>query len=361
MSSPVIDTTTVVCSDVENADIFPHENILHIGQQPPWQKAIKGKLWSFFGLVEIKLASRRISQIKATFKRDNIQLLHVHFGTYAVFFLEICKELNIPMIVTFHGFDISSAFNRWPAYRKKFPELLQQIKYAVVISEEMKHRMVASGCPADKVRVSYLGVPTDEFSYHDRSDHTGPVKFLHAGRLTAKKGVPDLVRAFARAFGETGGAELWIAGDGEEKQMIVNTINECNVESRVKMFGKTSNEQMMQLRKDADVFVLNCRTDTAGTKEGLPIATLEAAATGLPAVTTFHAGIPESVVNGRTGILADEFDNEGLAAAMLKMMDENTRLTMGRNARKFMEEKFSLEQCNAVLKNIYAEAITNNN
>jgi colanic acid/amylovoran biosynthesis glycosyltransferase len=141
----------------------------------------------------------------------------------------------------------------------------------------MKARMIAIGCPADKIRVSYLGVPIDEFRFIDRNGHAGPVRFLHAGRLTAKKGVPDLVKAFADAFPVPGIAELWIAGDGEDDDRVRDAVAASGAASGITILGKVSNGELTRLRAEADVFVLNCRTDAAGTKEGLPIATLEAA------------------------------------------------------------------------------------
>ena len=170
------------------------------------------------------------------------------------------------------------------------------------------------------------------------------VRYLHAGRLTAKKGVPDLIKSFEKIIIRNKNAILDIVGEGEEMNLVKKTINDLNISRNVNMHGRVSDEKLIKLRRNADVFVLNCRTDEYNTKEGLPISTLEAAVTGLPAVSTIHAGIPESITDGETGFLVKEYDNEALSDAMTKMLDLDTRLVFGMNARKFMEKKLQLKK-----------------
>jgi glycosyltransferase involved in cell wall biosynthesis len=225
--------------------------------------------------------------------------------------------------------------------------------HVAAITQDMAARAVALGADPSRVHLSYLGVPTAELPFLDRSGRRGPVHFLHAGRLTAKKGVPDLIRAFRRAFPTRGEATLTIAGDGEELPHVVETIRQLNLADTVRIAGRVSDDELTRLRTEADVFVANCRTDAAGTTEGLPIAILEAAATGLPVLSTRHAGIPEAVDDGRTGRLVPENDEAALASAMREMMDADQRATWGRQARARMERDFDLKQCNRRLWSIY--------
>jgi glycosyltransferase involved in cell wall biosynthesis len=283
--------------------------------------------------------------------------VHSHFGTNGVLIAPVCAILNIPLVVTFHGFDISSAISRYPGYKKSLIKLFDQIVLAIAISEEMKERLILLGCREEKIRVSYLGVPLNTDQFVNRNRKSKDVRYLHAGRLTAKKGVPDLIKSFEKIITQNKNAILDIVGEGEEMDLVKKTINDLNISRNVNLHGRVSDEKLIELRRNADVFVLNCRTDRYNTKEGLPISTLEAAATGLPAVSTIHAGIPESITDGETGFLVKECDNEALSDAMTKLLDQDTRLVFGSNARKFMEKKFDLEKCNLVLEQIYEEAI----
>ena len=358
VADPVTCVKTVLCLKRSEEIRFPFlRHVVGIGKGR-LKEYIRGRFWFLF-----KYRAQTLSKsVEAGFERElmtqEINLVHAHFGTNGVLIAPLCERLGIPLIVTFHGFDISSAPLRWPAYYKKLQLLFKQITYAIAISEEMAVRLKALGCPEHKIKISYLGVPLSEFVFVERTTHAKPLVFLHAGRLTAKKGVPDLVSAFAQAFREEGNAELWIAGDGEELEKVHEAIRLSKPVCKVKLLGRLSDDDLQEVRSLADVFVINCRVDSAGTQEGLPISILEACATGMPVITTRHAGIPEAVKQNETGILVDELDNEALAAAMKKMQESDFRLTLGRQAREYMTEKFALLTCNEKLRLLYDMALT---
>ena len=348
----------VLCGGRDCEQDFPFDPVVVSPDRTPrLVRKVRGKLWNVFKHFPPRLSARQQRVFGAALREHRIDLVHAHFGTTGSNYAALCREFGIPLVITVHGHDISSSYRRWPAYAKVLQRMFQECPFFIVISEEMGGRLAELGCPSSRIRVSYLGVPVEEFAFVDRTDRNGPVRFLHAGRLAAKKGVPDLVRAFARAFPEPGAAVLEIAGDGEERELIKEAIEEACPANPVHMLGRLSVEELAEARSKADVFMLNCRADQHGTKEGLPISTLEAACTGLPAVSTYHAGIPESIEHGKTGILVDERDTEGLARAMQRLSDKETRLEMGRAARALMEERLDLDKCNARLGELYREAV----
>ncbi|HSZ72933.1 MAG TPA: glycosyltransferase [Cytophagaceae bacterium] len=359
VSDPVTNVKTVLCHLRTEEITFPFPRCVTIDSHVKIKEYIKGRFWFLFKYLSPRLSKKSVAAFTQELEEQQINLVHAHFGTNGVMIAPVCERLNIPLVVTFHGFDISSAVFRWPAYKKKLNELFHQITYAIAISEEMAERLLEIGCPKEKIRVSYLGVPLDDFPFIKRSAEKAPLVFLHAGRLTAKKGVSDLVKAFSQAFETTEQAELWIAGDGEEKSQVEKMIRTCNATGKVKLLGRLSDEELRKIRNQADVFIINCRTDAAGTKEGLPISILEACATGMPVISTFHAGIPEAILQNHTGILVPEFDQAALALAMRKMLDPVHRTEMGVRANEYMKEKFALEECNKKLRLLYNEALIN--
>ncbi|MDF2454523.1 MAG: glycosyltransferase [Cytophagaceae bacterium] len=357
ISDPVTNVKTVLCHQRSEEKIFPIARYVTSTRSGRLSEYIKGRFWFLFKYFSLSLDKKAIQAFGEELIAQKINLVHAHFGTNGVGIAPLCKRLNIPLVVTFHGFDISSAPLRWPAYRKQLQLLFDQIACAIAISEEMAERLIVIGCPKEKIKVSYLGVPVNKFTYIDRSQHKEPLVFLHAGRLTAKKGVPDLVRAFAKAFPNKGEAELWLAGDGEERKEVKETIHSTQ-SSDVKLLGRLTEEELQQARSKAHVFVINCRTDQAGTKEGLPIAILEACCTGMPVISTRHAGIPEAIQHEHTGFLVEEYDSNAFALAMQKMREASLRTQMGINANVLMREKFSLEKCNQELRRIYNEVLS---
>jgi colanic acid/amylovoran biosynthesis glycosyltransferase len=84
----------------------------------------------------------------------------------------------------------------------------------------------------------------------------------------------------------------------------------------------------------ASVFVQHSvTTPQTGDKEGTPVAIMEAMATGLPVISTNHAGIAEIVENGVTGILVNEFDVDTMATEMIALMNDKERMkAMGKAA-----------------------------
>ena len=348
----------VLCKKRDCEEQFPFEPVVSCPDRTPrLLRKVRGKLWSVFRHFPLRLSRTQARAFRSALREHQIELLHAHFGMVGCAFAGLCRQLDIPLIVTTHGYDITAVPKRWPAYAAALHRLFDECPFFLVVSEDMKGRLTDLGCRPEKIRVSYLGVPVDKFPFVDRSARTGAVHFLHAGRLTAKKGVPDLVRAFAQAFPEPGAAVLSIVGDGEEAELVTQAIREASPANPVNLLGRADQSEMKQHLAEADAFVLNSRTDEAGAREGLPISTLEAAATGLPAVSTYHAGIPESIRHGKTGILVDECDTDAFAEAMRQLADRETRLTMGRAAGEFMEEQFALGKCNARLGELYREAV----
>jgi colanic acid/amylovoran biosynthesis glycosyltransferase len=348
----------VLCKKRDCEEQFPFEPVVACADRTPrLLRKIRGKLWPLFRHFPPRPSPRQKRAFAAALREHRIDLVHAHFGMVGCGVAPVCRSLRIPLIVTTHGYDVTAVPRRWPAYVAALRRLFDECPFFIVVSEDMKGKLIDLGCRPEKIRVSYLGVPIDEFAFVDRSQRTGPVRFLHAGRLTAKKGVPDLVRAFAQAFPEPGMAVLDIVGNGEEETTVKEMITPCAPANPVNLFGRANQEQIRQHYAQADAFVLNSREAPDGSREGLPISTLEAAATGLPALSTYHAGIPESIRHGETGLLVQEFDQDALVDALRQMADRERRLTMGHAARAFMEERFALDKCNARLGEMYREAM----
>jgi glycosyltransferase involved in cell wall biosynthesis len=92
------------------------------------------------------------------------------------------------------------------------------------------------------------------------------------------------------------------------------------IDGAVTFAGSQSHAQVAEWLHRARLLVLPSHTPPDGDTEGTPLAILEAAATGLPVVSTRHAGIPEAVLDGQTGLLVDEHDLQGFARAWLELL-----------------------------------------
>ena len=99
-------------------------------------------------------------------------------------------------------------------------------------------------------------------------------------------------------------------------------------------------------------------TASNGDQEGIPVVLMEAQATGLPIISTYHTGIPEVVIDGKSGFLVHEKDVDALAEK-LEYLIKHPEIwpEMGRYGRKHVEEKYDIKKLNQQLVKIYQNLI----
>lgn len=177
----------------------------------------------------------------------------------------------------------------------------------------------------------------------------GDVAFITVGRLAEIKNHLLMVRAFHEVLKEGAAARLIIVGDGPERANIEGFLRTNRLEGKVTLLGFRSD--VGELLRGADVFVLTSRY------EGISVALLEAMRAGLPVIATRVGGIPETVRDGKTGLLVGQDDLPGLVRAMRSLVQsEELRRELGRSGRDFLLEEFSLSVMNTRYSKIYAAA-----
>jgi colanic acid/amylovoran biosynthesis glycosyltransferase len=151
---------------------------------------------------------------------------------------------------------------------------------------------------------------------------------------------------------------VWIAGEGEVRAQLEAQISRLGLAGSVHLLGFLAPDELLRRLHAADLFVHPSRTAPSGDQEGIPNALLEAMATGLPAVTTRHAGIPEAVRDGENGWLVAENAADELAERMLRCAQDPAALAAaGRAARQSIVERHSLTERMRLLDVKYAELI----
>lgn len=353
MQQPELYPRIILTQQVLNAQIFDHPHVIVGPGRSLGYRKIEKKLWAFFKNRKPALTAAGRRAFKDALIAYKIDTVHAHFGTVAAALMDVCRELNIPLVVTFHGFDATAVPYRWPGYKEKLHDVFRYASGVLAISQFVKEQLQQLGCPQDKLFVSYLGVPANDFHFEDRRNRSGKIRFLHLGRIVEKKGVPDLARAFVMAFPQVADVELTIIGSGEEENEVRSLIKDLKPVNTINIKSSILPEQVKEELSNADVFVLNSRKDSQQTTEGLPIGLLEAMAAGLPVVSTVHAGIPEVVENGVNGYLVPEKDISALAEALKKCTVRFRNHELGKAASATIYDRFSLSECNRNLVNLY--------
>jgi glycosyltransferase involved in cell wall biosynthesis/O-antigen/teichoic acid export membrane protein len=165
----------------------------------------------------------------------------------------------------------------------------------LTISNASADEMAAHGLPRERIEVGYIGVEADVFSPGERAERP---TLLFLGRLKGYKRVEVLLEVVERlpeVF-------LEIAGDGDHRPEIEREIRERGIGDRVRLHGAVSEERKLQLLQSAWVNM------TASSAEGWCLTVMEAAACRTPSAALAVGGLPESIADGRTGLLADDVD-----------------------------------------------------
>lgn len=263
------------------------------------------------------------------------------YGLTGVGVLAACRTAQVPLVVHFHGYD-ASMHEVLAAHAQTYPALFDQAAAIVVVSEAMRRKLISLGAPPEKLHCNPCGVDCRQFVGGQPAN--APPRFIAVGRFTEKKG-PDLtLRAFAtlrRLYPE---AVLTMIGDGPMLASCRTLASDLGIEGGVTFLGAQPAAVVRDEMRRARCFVQHSVEAPSGDCEGTPVSILEAGATGLPVVSTRHGGIPDVVVEGRTGFLVAEHDVEGMAHHMLRITrDPELAGRFGRAARLRVETHFSME------------------
>jgi colanic acid/amylovoran biosynthesis glycosyltransferase len=278
-------------------------------------------------------------------------VLHAHFGSSALPASRIAKALGVPLVVTYHGMDITvRAKTEAEAARRR--AAFAAADRVIAVSGFIRDALLAAGCPAEKITLHYIGVDTTRFT--PATAPRSATEVLFVGRLVEKKGVIHLVRAMAEVRKSVPVAELVIAGDGPLREGLSREAAQLGVPAR--FLGVQTPAQVQELMRRAAVLAGPSIADGRGNAEGLPITFLEAQASGLPLVVSTSGGTGEGVVHGETGFLFSPGDEAALAGHLRDLLgDAVLRERMSGAARAHMEAHFDLARQTAKLEAIYDE------
>lgn len=299
-------------------------------------------------------ARRRIG---ATIRQFSPDVIHAHFGREGVFIAPVAERMGLPLVVTFYGFDISQ-LPQQKKWREAYDALWGCATAVTVLSEKMKQAAKRLGCPDEKLSVVHLSRKIDQFPFHLPKSEGSTILFV--GRLTPKKAPLDAVRALQQANAQGADFELDLIGDGGGRDEVEQYIEKHELSDTVTLHGYLSNEEVSAHMQAADVFLLPSKTAPNGDEEGTPTVLVEAQATGLPCVTTDHAGIPEMIPEENHHLLVEEGNVAALSDRLCRVaqMNVDELQTIAQNGRKKIESEFSLTGEVQKLRSVYESVVS---
>ena len=269
-------------------------------------------------------------QFAKQFQPDIVQ---VFFGIPAGGGAYLLRKLrDVPYIVFLGGRDVPSR-NPDPPYYRWLYLLLKPIIRAIwgnasaVVACSEGLRELAQETDSDiKMDVIPDAVDLETFTPVQRDAYPEKVQVLTIGRLIPRKGFQFLIRALPQVLEKVSQKfEIEIVGDGPYHGELLKLAENLGVTSHIRFAGSVPYPKLPQKYRDADLFIL------PSLAEGMPLVVLEAMGTGLPIVVSRVQGIDELVVDGVNGALFDPGDVDGLAHALVKLIDAGERrIEMGK-------------------------------
>jgi glycosyltransferase involved in cell wall biosynthesis len=198
--------------------------------------------------------------------------------------------------------------------------------------------------PAGAIRVqhAYHGTSLERFPFGPYARSQPPL-VLAVARLVEKKGLEDLIQASALLRNRGLRFSCHIVGEGVLGSSLRQLIHRLDLDRLVTLEGAVDQDQVVAWYRRATVLALPCRVARDGDRDGIPNVLVEAAACGVPIISTPVSGIPELIVDGESGLLVDSRDPAALARAIeLMVQSVELRERVRANARKRVEQTFDV-------------------
>ncbi len=295
-------------------DIGCTVHITPISEDPDWQSIQLG-----------------VSLIRA----EAIDIIHAHLPNANSLAGILGKLTDTPTLATIHS--------RYLGMRDIEVHKLMQTHIHVVAKTAYFHALSLGVLPS-KLRFIANGVDTEIFRPGAKSDYLHSIVDIapetpligHIGRLSPEKGPEVFIQVAGKVHKKQANCHFVLVGEGPMREKLENEINILGLGNWIHFAGLQSD--MSRVYSSLDLAV------STSYSEGMPLAIIEAMASGIPVVATNVGGVSDIVEVGCTGLLHSVGDLDGLANSIATLMsDESMRKAMGKSARKRVEEKFELK------------------
>lgn len=280
------------------------------------------------------------------------QLIHAHWATYpSTVAWALARITGGRFSFTCHAHDI---FLDHQLLARK----INDATLAVTISNFNIDWLTQHASPAarQKLAVVHCGVDLQrsQLALDKRSDR----QILAVGRLDPIKGFDVLVDALHLLAQRGVDFHCTVIGEGPLRGELETLTHLRGLTDRIVWVGALPQEEVQSRLREATLFALPCQVAEDGNRDGIPVALMEAMATGCSVITTAVSGIPELVEDGVNGLVVAERDGSALADALQRLLaDAPLRERLARAARLRVEQQFDAQTEARKLRTLMSEAL----
>jgi len=332
----------IFCDTTDELEQFGVPNIHALDAGPALWRMLNGKSSTLDRL-------RKVWMFDHIVRRHAPRLIHSHFGDRGWGDIGFASRVKLKQIVTFYGYDANRLPQIEPVWRERYRDMFAAVDLVLCEGEHSASVIANLGCAERKIGVQRLGVMLDRIPLHIRRwDPKQPLRVLMAATFFEKKGIPYALEALGR-IKDAVDLEVTLIGDDngqersrKEKQVILDVIDRCGLRDTVRMMGYRPYADLLDAAAKHHVFLSpSVMASDGDTEGGAPVTLIEMAASGAMIVSTRHCDIPAVILDGKTGLLADERDVDGLEAHLRWLIANPDRWeAMARAGRKHVEAEF---------------------
>ena len=307
---------------------------------------------------ELALSSKLVDMVKLY----KIEVLHVHYAIPHAYAGYMAKQMlknegiNLPMITTLHGTDITLVGNH-PFYKPAVTFSINKSDYVTSVSQSLKDDTLKLFKIKNKIKVIPNFIELDKV----KKDPTVPCHryvmakederiITHISNFRKVKRIPDIIKIFYN-IQKVMPAKLMMVGDGPEKEKAEVLCMELGIYDKVIFFGNSN--EIDKILCFTDLFLLPSETESFG------LAALEAMACGVPVISSNSGGLPEVNFDGVSGYLSDVGNVDEMAANAIKILKDDETLNEFKLNALEVAKKFDIKNILPKYEALYQKAIDN--
>ncbi len=301
-------------------------------------------------------------QFHAQARRVGSKLVHAHFAEGAAPAVFLSNRLNIPLIMHLRGGAELMADSELRGHLFELPylayrrQLWQRASLFLCVSEYIRERALRAGFPEGKLRIQYTGMNSNEFTPTRPASEKDPNLVLYAGRLVEYKGCDYLLRAMKLVQQQRPQARLVVIGEGPFRPLLEQLNGELGVGAT--FLGEHPQQTIRTWLERSRVFCVPSLRVKGGMSEAFGNVFCESQSMGVPVVSFRQGGVPETMVDGITGLLAPERDVESLAAHLGRYLEDDSFWAQSREeGMRWVRQQFDVCAQTAKLELIYDSVI----